>query len=88
MAPKRAAARLRLGPFRHRTYGVVWTATVVANIGGWMYSAAAAWLMTTLDPHPVMVSLVQVAASLPLVLFAIPAGALAGHRRQAAVFAA
>jgi MFS family permease len=41
-----------------------------------MYSAAAAWLMTTLDPHPVMVSLVQVATSLPLVLFAIPAGAL------------
>ena len=42
-----------------------------------MYSAAAAWLMTTLDSHPVMVSLVQVATSLPLVLFALPAGALA-----------
>lgn len=50
---------------------------MISNIGGWMYSAAAAWLMTTLDPHPVMVSLVQVATSLPLFLFALPAGALA-----------
>jgi MFS family permease len=42
-----------------------------------MYSAAAAWLMTSLAPDPVMVALVQVVASLPMFLFAIPAGALA-----------
>src|SRR5438094_5617546 len=64
-------------PLRNRTYAVIWTATVVANIGGWMYSAAAAWLMTNLDPDPLMVSLVQVASSLPLFLLALPAGALA-----------
>src|SRR5689334_8345782 len=56
-------------PFRHRTFVVIWTATLVSNIGGWMYSAAAAWLMTGLDPQPVMVSLVQVATSLPMVMF-------------------
>ena len=66
-----------LRPFRNRTYAVIWTATVVANIGGWMYSAAAAWLMTSLDNDPLMVSLVQVATSLPMFLFAVPAGALA-----------
>ena len=27
-------------PFRHPVFTVVWTATVVSNIGGWMYSAA------------------------------------------------
>ena len=42
-----------------------------------MYSSAAAWLMTELDADPLMVSLVQVASSLPLFLFAIPAGAIA-----------
>jgi len=42
-----------------------------------MYSAASAWLMTRLDADPLMVSLVQVAATLPMVLFALPAGALA-----------
>ena len=64
-------------PFRHRTFAVIWTATVVANVGTWMYSAAAAWLMTNLTTHPLMVSLVQVATSLPMFLFALPAGALA-----------
>ena len=42
-----------------------------------MYSSAAGWLMTTLDADPLMVSLVQVATSLPMFLFALPAGALA-----------
>lgn len=42
-----------------------------------MSAAAAAWLMTSLDPHPLSVALVQVAANLPLFLWAIPAGALA-----------
>jgi len=65
-----------LRPFRHRAYAALWTATVVANVGTWMYSSAAAWLMTELDDDPLMVSLVQVASSLPLFLFALPAGAL------------
>ena len=64
-------------PFRHKTFSVIWTATLVANIGGWMYSSSSGWLMTTLDADPMMVSLVQVASNLPLFLFAVPAGALA-----------
>jgi len=63
--------------FHHRTFTVVWIATVVSNIGSWMYSAASGWFMTSLNPHPVMVSMVQVATSLPMFLFALPAGALA-----------
>ena len=64
-------------PFRGRVFRLLWAATVVANIGGWMYNAAAGWLMTSLDSDPLMVSLVQAAASLPMFLFALPAGALA-----------
>jgi MFS family permease len=63
-------------PFRHRTFTVIWIATVVSNIGGWMYSVACGWLMTSLDSDPLTVSLVQVANNLPMFLFAIPAGAL------------
>ena len=66
-----------LSPFRHKNFAVIWSATIAANIGGWMYNAAAAWLMTSLDPDPLMVSLVQVAAALPMFLFALPAGAIA-----------
>ena len=63
-------------PFRHTVFAVVWTATVVSNIGGWMSSAASGWLMTSLNPDPLIVSLVQVATTMPMFLFAIPAGAL------------
>jgi MFS family permease len=64
-------------PFRNTVFRRLWLATVVANIGGWMYNAAASWLMTSLNPDPLMVSLVQAASGLPLFLFALPAGVLA-----------
>jgi predicted MFS family arabinose efflux permease len=75
-----AAAEPRASPwiaFRHRVFAVVWIATVVANVGTWMYNAASGWLMTSLNPDPLTVSLVQVASSLPMFLFALPAGAIA-----------
>jgi MFS family permease len=64
-------------PFRHAAFTVLWTATVISNIGGWISSAASGWLMTSLDPSPLVVSLVQVASTLPMFLGALPAGALA-----------
>jgi MFS family permease len=63
-------------PFHHKTFTVIWIATVVSNIGGWMSSAASGWLMTSLDSSPFIVAMVQVATSLPMFLLAIPAGAL------------
>jgi MFS family permease len=64
-------------PFRHRAFTVLWIATVVSNVGMWMQNAAAGWLMTTLDPDPFVVSMVQFAATFPMFLFALPAGAIA-----------
>src|SRR5580700_10162364 len=63
--------------FRHPVFVVIWTATLVSNVGGWMYSAASGWLMTSLNPDPLVVALVQTATTLPVFLFALPAGALA-----------
>jgi MFS family permease len=64
-------------PFRSTAFTVLWTATVVSNIGTWMYNAASGWLMTSLDPAPLTVSLVQVANTLPMFLLVFPAGVLA-----------
>ncbi len=66
-----------LSPLRNRVFAVVWSATVISNIGSWLQSAAAGWLMTELSPNPRMVALVQVASYLPMFLFVLPAGALA-----------
>jgi MFS family permease len=80
--PTSGSAASAWAPFRHWTFTVLWTATVVANIGTWMYNAASGWLMTSLNPAPLTVSLVQVATTLPMFLFAVPAGALADIFRQ------
>ena len=55
----------------------LWIATVAGNIGTRMQNVGAAWLMTSISPSPLIVSLVQTATSLPIFMLAIPAGALA-----------
>lgn len=62
---------------KHRAFAVIWVATVVSNIGMWMQSTAAGWLMTSLNPEPAIVAMVQVVTTLPLFLLGLPAGALA-----------
>lgn len=64
-------------PLTNKLFLAVWLATLVSNIGTWMNDVGAAWLMTSITASPVMVALVQTATSLPIMLLAIPAGALA-----------
>src|SRR3954469_22866362 len=64
-------------PLAVPAFRTVWTATLVANIGAWVASVGTGWLMTTLDPSPIWVSLVSAATALPMFLFALTAGALA-----------
>ena len=67
----------RWGAFGHAAFTAIWVGSVVANVGTAMYDAGSRWLMTSLDADPMAVSLVQVAVSLPIFLFTLPAGALA-----------
>lgn len=64
-------------PFRTPMFRWIWIASFASNIGSWMHEVGAAWLMTSLAPTPFMVSLVQVAGTLPIFLLALPSGALA-----------
>src|ERR1700688_434123 len=72
-----APAPSRWGPFSHLAFTVIWTASLVSNVGTAMFDTASGWLITSLDANPITVSLVQVAVSLPLFLFTLPSGALA-----------
>ena len=63
-------------PFRVSAFAVLWSATVLSNVGTWMMSTGSAWLMTTLSPSVLMVSAVQASGSAPIFLFALFAGAL------------
>lgn len=75
-APPASAAPLR-SPLATPLFRALWTATIVSNIGTAMNDVGSAWLMTTLTPSALWVALIQAAASLPVFLFSLPAGALA-----------
>lgn len=64
-------------PLRQPLFRALWIATLVSNIGTWVHEVGAGWLMVTLNPNPLMVSLVQAATALPVFLLALPGGALA-----------
>src|SRR3982751_6475370 len=64
-------------PLRHPVFRALWIANLASNTGMWIQNTGAGWLMTSLAPSPLMVSLVQAAAMLPVFLFALPGGALA-----------
>ncbi len=70
-------SRSAWSPLRHALFRALWIAVLASNVGTWMQEAAGAWLMTTLAPEPLLVALMQTAASLPFFLLAFPAGALA-----------
>lgn len=64
-------------PFGYGAFALIWTAGLVSNVGTWMHEVSAGWLMTTLTDEPTLVALVQALSTLPIFLFALPAGALA-----------
>ncbi|HEY6592503.1 MAG TPA: MFS transporter [Asanoa sp.] len=70
--PAAAWAPLRLPVFRW-----LWLALLASNIGTWMQTVGAQWLLVDAPNAATLVALVQTASMLPIVLLALPSGALA-----------
>src|SRR5215831_18949461 len=66
-----------LSPLAGHVFRVLWIATIASNLGTWMQDVGEAWLMVSFTKSPILVSLVETAGSLPVVLLALPAGAFA-----------
>jgi len=64
-------------PLKNSLFRGLWIATIVSNVGTWMQDVGAGWLMTSLSSSPSLVALVEAADSLPVMLLALPAGAIA-----------
>jgi MFS family permease len=65
-----------LSPFRYRMFGLMWGAMVISNIGNWMHEIAAGWMMVEMTSSPLLVSLIQTASTLPVLLLTAFAGAI------------
>lgn len=64
-------------PLRSPIYRALWTAQLVSNLGTWMQTVGAQWLLVDEPNAATLVSLVQTAITLPVMLLSIPSGVLA-----------
>ena len=65
---------LKIPLFRDR-----WVASTVSSLGTWMQDTAGTWLMTVLTTSPLLIALMQTAASLPVLFLGIAGGGDCGH---------
>jgi MFS family permease len=63
-------------PLRSSTFRNLLIADVVSDVGTFMQSVGAAWLMVSLNAGPAYVALTQTASALPFFILALPAGAI------------
>src|SRR2546422_609341 len=63
-------------PLGVSTFRNLLLADIASDVGTFMQSVGAAWLMVSLNAGPLYVALTQTASSLPFFIFALPAGAI------------
>jgi len=64
-------------PLRSAVFRALWIAVLVSNIGNWMQTVGAQWLLVNQAHAAILVALVQVADTLPDALFELVGGVLA-----------
>lgn len=64
-------------PLRYPTFRRIWLASLLTNLGILIQGVGAAWAMTQMTSSADQVALVQTALLLPVMLIAMPAGAIA-----------
>jgi predicted MFS family arabinose efflux permease len=79
--PKRADSII--APLQHSVFRRIWLASLLSNLGILIQGVGAAWAMTQMTSSADKVALVQTALMLPVMLIAMPAGAIADmHDRR------
>ncbi|MGW5311994.1 MFS transporter [Nocardia thailandica] len=64
-------------PLRSPVYRALWIAQLVSNLGTWMQTVGAQWILVDQPNAAALVSFVQTALALPVMLLSIPSGVLA-----------
>src|SRR5262245_41789811 len=75
--PMTSQARSTWSPLAHPLFRGLWIASAASHIGSYMTDVGQGWLMASLTPSPLIVSLLLTAESLPFFALGLPAGALA-----------
>lgn len=76
IAPARCKVPL-MRPLRHPRYRRLWCANLMSNLGTWIQTFAAAWLIASSSHSATTTTLVQTCSYIPIFLFALFAGVVA-----------
>jgi len=66
-----------IAPLRISRFRALWIAAIVSNIGSFLQTVAASWLMLELTDSPLWVGLMAASSTIPLLVLSLPAGAIA-----------
>ncbi len=75
-------------PLRNRVFLAIWIAAMASNVGSWIQSVGEKWLMSELTRSPLLMSLIETGATLPMLALSLPGGAIADivDRRKLLLF--
>src|ERR1700689_1344796 len=71
-------------PLRSPDFRRLWSAQFTSNVGSWMQTVAAQWVMISLTSSALLLSAIPAAASIPVLLLAVPRGCARRPRGSAA----
>ncbi|MDR3684927.1 MAG: MFS transporter, partial [Geothrix sp.] len=70
-------AKSPFAPLRSRLFLAIWIAAMASNVGTWVQSVGEKWLMSELSRSPLLMSLIETGATLPMLILSMPGGAIA-----------
>ena len=72
-----SATKDPFAPLRSRLFLAIWIAAMASNVGTWTQSVGEKWLMGEITRSPLLMSLIETGATLPMLLLSMPGGAIA-----------
>ncbi|WP_243315413.1 MFS transporter [Geothrix paludis] len=70
-------AKSPFAPLRSRIFFAIWIAAMASNVGTWVQSVGEKWLMGEITRSPLLMSLIETGATLPMLVLSMPGGAIA-----------
>lgn len=64
-------------PLKSRLFLAIWIAAMASNVGTWVQSVGEKWLMAEISRSPLLMSLIETGATLPMLVLSMPGGAIA-----------
>ncbi len=73
----------------HRTYLIIWTGSLLSNVGNWMQNVAEGWIVANQTHSAFLVEMISFAQFIPVIFLVIPAGIIADryNRKWVLLFA-